>query len=274
MVSETLSLGFRLTHRRIGLIFLDLLWKSIWLVLMLGGFLFVAVWFGSAFWSIQWVDTGNRAINTAIAFRLLREFWAANWPAVLRVASVVVCLSITAWFLLEAGFRSRLLSGGNQPFSTFLISNILKSLFIGAASLALATICFVRYFAAPITEWPQLWPETRGAIFICVATVSALAFLLTIVDTLVRSDAIELLGRDLIRVTGLITILLSFEAMIVASCAVMLGVGLLNVAGLKSALALLATTVIAVGLLNALHSYLLIVRYSAVDILRQNGIEI
>jgi hypothetical protein len=274
MISEVLSLGFRLTHRRIGLIFLDLLWKSIWLMLTLGGFLLVAVWFGSGFRSIQWVDTGNRAINTAIAVRLLREFWLANWPAISTVVIVICCLSILIWFFLEAGFRSRLLYGGNQPFRTFLVSNVLKSLFIGAASLVLAAICFLQYFAIPISEWRHLWPETRGAVFICVVTVSALGFLLTILDTLVRSDALELFGKDLIRVTGLITILLSFEAMIVASCAVMLGAGLLNVAGLKSALAMMATTVIAVVLLNALHSYLLIVRYSAVDILRQNGIEI
>jgi len=163
---------------------------------------------------------------------------------------------------------------GNSSFRTFLLSNVLKCLFIAIASLALAAICFGRYFAAPISEWPQLWTDTRGAVLIAVVTIAALGFLLTVFDTLVRSDAVALLGTDLFRVTGLIGILVLFEAMIGGSCVMMLGAGLLNVAGLRSAVAMMATTAAAIGLLNVLHSYLLLVRYSAVDIMRQNVIEV
>jgi hypothetical protein len=272
--NELLRQGFRLTHRHIGLIFLDLLWKSIWFVLTLAGSLLVAVWFGSEFRSLELVDTGNRAINAAAAFALLRELWSANRAAIFTAVTAVLCLSSVMWFFLEAGFRSRIFSRAGQGFSTFLMSNVLKSLFIAIASLALAAICFGRYFAAPISEWAQLWTDTRGAVFIAVVTIAALGFLLTIFDTLVRSDAVALLGTDLFRVTGLIGILLLFEAMIGGSCAMMLGAGLLNVAGLRSAVAMMATTAVAVGLLNVLHSYLLLVRYSAVDIMRQNVIEV
>ena len=89
-----------------------------------------------------------------------------------------------------------------------------------------------------------------------------------------RGDAIELLGTDLFRVTGLLSILIWFEAMIVSACAVSLSEGFLNTASLSSALGMLAATIIVVGLLNVLHSYLLLVRYSAVSIMRQNVIEI
>src|SRR5713226_1629602 len=107
MLNELLRQGFRLTHRRIGLIFLDLLWKSIWLMLTLAGFLLVSLWFGSELQSLQWVNTGNRAINTAAGFALLGQFWLANRSAIFAAATVVLCLSLVMWFLLEAGFRSR-----------------------------------------------------------------------------------------------------------------------------------------------------------------------
>jgi hypothetical protein len=276
MLNELLRLGFRRANHGVNLILFDLVWKFIWLALTLGGFLGVIVWFGSEFRSTEWVDTGNRAINTVIAVRILREFWVENWGGILGAIGLVLVLSAILFFLLEAAFRARLLGReeGNPSFHTFLLSSLLKWLFLGSASLAFGAVSLGRFFALPIGEWPQIWADARGAAFVSVVTIAALAFLLTLIDTLVRSDAVELLGTDLFRVTGLVSILVSFEVMIVSACAVGLGAGFLNVANLKSALGMLAVTAIVVGLLNVLHSYLLLVRYSAVGIMRQNVIEI
>src|SRR5262249_7506390 len=156
----------------------------------------------------------------------------------------------------------------------FLLSNVMKCFLLSTASLALLAVGFSQFFATPIGEWPQLWPDARAAVFISLVTVAALAFLLTIIDTLVRNDALELLGTDLFRVTGLVSILVSFEAMIVSACAVALAAGFLNVTSWKSALGTLAAGGIAAGLLTLLHSYLLLVRYSTIGIMRQNVIEI
>ena len=273
MLNEVLREGFRLVHRQIGLIVLDLLWKLIWLVLTVSGLFGIAILFGSELQSIEWIGAGNRAITTAAGFELLREFWMANRSAVFTAAATGLLLSLVTWFLLEAGFRSRLVSNGDR-FSTFLISNILKSLFIAGVAFTLGVICLGRYFASSWSEWPQLWIDTRDAVVIALLIIGAVTFLLTILDTLVRIDALELLGTDLFRVTGLIGILLSFEAMVGVSCAVALGVGLLKITGLKSAILMLVSTIAAIGLLNVLHSYLLLVRYSALDVMRQNVIEI
>jgi hypothetical protein len=62
--------------------------------------------------------------------------------------------------------------------------------------------------------------------------------------------------------------------MVGVSCVMALGVGLLKITGLKSAILMLVSTIAAIGLLNVLHSYLLLVRYSALDVMRQNVIEI
>ena len=272
--NELLRRGFRLAHRHIDSLFLDLLWKFVWLVLTAAGFLGIVVWFGSEFRSIAWVDTGNRAINTAVAVRILREFWVENWPAIFVSVALVCGLSTAAWFFLEAEFRSRFFSGVRGQFSTFLLSNVLKCSLIAGAALAFGAICFARFFTIPFAEWPQFWPDARGGVFVSIITIGALGFALTILDTLVRRGALELLGTDLFRVTGLIAILLSFEAMIVSTCVVALAAGLLNVADLKSALEMLAAIAVAACFMNVVHSYLLLVRYSAVDIMRENVIEV
>jgi len=163
---------------------------------------------------------------------------------------------------------------GNRQFGTFFFSNVLKCLFLTNAAFAFGAICFSRYIVTPFAEWNQMWPDTRGAAFIVVLTLAALGFLLTTIETLVRSDAIELLGKDLFRVAGLIGILLLFETMIDGSCAVMVGVGFLSVSGWRDALLMLGTAAVGIAFMTILHSYMLVVRFSAVVIMRQNGVEV
>jgi hypothetical protein len=300
MLDEILREAFRLAHLRLRLIFLDLLWKVIWFVLTLAALLLVAAWFGSEFRSIGWMDTGNRAVNGALAFAVLRQFWVTHRTEMFAAVATALFFSLVIWFVLEAAFRSRYplplgegrervagssKSGHPHPtlsqrervearFSTFLLSNVLKCLIVTTAGFVLATICFGRYFVTPFAEWRQFWPDTRGAALDALVTVAALAFLLTIFDTLIRSDAIELLGTDLIRVTGLVGILVLTETMISGSCTVIVGVGILNIAGWREALAILGAAAVAMVFMTVLHSYLLLVRFSAVDIMRKNVVEV
>jgi hypothetical protein len=114
----------------------------------------------------------------------------------------------------------------------------------------------------------------NGAPFLAAALFLLLAFCLTVIETLIRADAVELLGTDLIRVTALIGILMSFEMMVGASFVVMLTAGFLNVARLGEMLAMLGITGVVAVFLTLLHSYLLLVRFSAVGIMRQNVVAV
>ncbi len=275
MNDSVLRQGFSLAHRHIGWIFLDVLWKLAWFLLTLIGFLLVGTWFGSEFNSIDWIDTGSRAINGAIVFGLVRQFWTAHRLEIFGAVGIVLVFSVFTWFALEAFFRARMFIVGKKiPFSTFFLSNILKSIFLATVALTFTAICFGRYLAAPISEWRQMWPDTSGAAFVAILTIVALGFVVAVADTLIRIDALELLGTDLFRVAGLIGVLVLFEAMLAASCMILIVAGLLNVSGLKSAFALLVTAAAGIGLLSVLHSYLLLVRYLAVGIMRHNVIEI
>ena len=314
MLDDLLRGAFRLAHRRLGVVFLDLLWKAIWLGLTAILLILVAAGFGSRIWSVAWLDAGNSTVNTAVAFALLRGFYEVHRAQILGAVAAVLFLSLVIWFVLEAAFRCKMLhplplgegrvrvSGlgksrnpqpslrlrpiglalralcqgerGSHGFSVFLFSNLLKSIFLTNAGLAFGAICFWRYFVNPFAEWNQMWPDTRGAALIVVLTLAALGFLLTTIETLVRSDAIELFGTDLFRLAGLIGILLLFETMISGSCAVMIGVGFLSVSGWRDALLMLGTAAVGFAFMTVLHSYLLIVRFSAVVIMRQNGVEV
>ncbi len=306
-LDDLLRESFRLAHRRLGFVFLDLIWKAIWFALTAAALILLAVWFGSETQSVIWPDTGNRSGNTAVAFALLRQFWSLYRAQVFGAVATVLIASLTIWFVLEAIFRARWIplplgEGGapwarrvrvsglgesgnpyltlsqrervNPGFSTFLLSNFVKCFFLASAALAFAAIAFARYFATPFAEWYQLWPDTRGAAVILIVMLAALEFLLTIIETVVRGNAVDLLGTDLFRVAGLIGILLLFEATISGSCAVILGVGFLNISGWRDALLMLGTAAVIIVFMTVVHSYLLLVRFSAVGIMRQNVVEL
>jgi ABC-type Co2+ transport system permease subunit len=72
----------------------------------------------------------------------------------------------------------------------------------------------------------------------------------------------------------LLVILMSFEAMVATSFVAILVAGFLNVAGATDAVVMLGATAVAVVFLSVLHSYLLLVRFSAIAIMRRNVVEV
>jgi hypothetical protein len=255
MLSDILRAAFARAHERRGLVFLDMLWKAVWLVCTVAASGLVVAWFGSKLRGLEWEDTGTRALNTLIAAEAVGEFWSAMKAEIVGAVLIVILLSVTAWFVLEALFRLRFVNI-SASFPIFLLSNIAKSVVIATAALILVPI----------------W--LKGAPFLACFIFLGLVFCLALVETLIRADAVELLGTDLIRVTVLIGILMSFEMMVAASFVVMLTAGFLNVARLGEALAMLGISGMAALFLTVLHSYLLLVRFSAVDIMRQNVVAV
>jgi hypothetical protein len=105
------------------------------------------------------------------------------------------------------------------------------------------------------------WAWVGGA-----AVLVMVAFALMLVDTLLRCDAVETLGGHVgsvvaaVSAVGLVEVALRWIALMTTLIAVSL---------LEPPLALiLVVPAIGIGL-SVAHSYLLIVRYSAVDIIRQ-----
>jgi hypothetical protein len=235
MLEVILQKAFALANQRLGLVFLDILWKGIWFTATIAALTLAATWFGADVRTNGWQDIGIADIGLA--------------------AGIAILFSMACWFVLEALFRSKLWLL-NRTFKVYLLSNLAKCLILAAAGLILTMV----------------W--RAGAPAIAIVILLALTFFLTLLDTLIRSDAVELLGTDLIRVTGLIGILVSFETMIGGSCAVILIAGFLHVARLMDAVVMLGAAGACIVILNLLHGYLLIVRFTAIDLMRRNVVEV
>jgi hypothetical protein len=255
-LTATLRAGFALAHQRVGLVFLDILWKGIWIVISIGALFVAASWITSDLLAISWEGARGGAVNGLIAAALLRRFWSANHTVVLSILGLVMVLSIVTWLLLEALFRRKFVVRTTGTFHILLLSSAAKYAILLATSLLLIPAAFA------------------GAATIAIVAFVALAFLLTLLDTLIRADATDLLGTDLFRVAGLVGILMSFEGMVTGSLGALLAAGFSNVASSVGAIAMLGAALVAVLFLSLLRGYLLLVRFSAIAIMRQNVVDV
>jgi hypothetical protein len=280
-LADILRNGCARAHQRPGLIFLDVLWKIIWIVLTLAALLLAMLWITSYLQGIEWEDTGVPALNGVIAASLFGEFWNANRGAMLITIFAFLCVSALVWVFLEAYFRRIIVrdvsnentladsgprsNAGNEhgpkaaatyPFKMFLASGAIKNGVLLTGAFGVMAVSFA------------------GAAVIAIVTFLVFAFFLTLLDTTIRADAVDLLGTDLIRVAGLLGILMSFEGMVASLFLAILFAGFLNIAGPAGAAAMLAATAAVIVVLNVLHSYLLLVRFSAIAIMRRNVVEV
>src|SRR5262249_33043063 len=97
MLADILRDGFTVTHRRVGLVFLDMLWKVIWGGLSAAALLVVLLWVTSDLRAIAWEDTGVFGVNGLIAAALLRQFWRAHQAEILLAVGSVLTFSACAW---------------------------------------------------------------------------------------------------------------------------------------------------------------------------------
>ena len=107
MLEDVLRKAFALAHQRIGIIFLDLLWKAVWLIGTLAALFLIGAWLGSAVQAIGWEDTGASAVNGSIAAAVLKELWNAYKAETVWMLTAVLLLSAFGWLFLEAFFRAR-----------------------------------------------------------------------------------------------------------------------------------------------------------------------
>jgi len=267
ILEHILRRAFSLAHRRIGLLFLDIFWKGIWTALTAGALFVFMLWFVSDLQSIEWQPTPIPGLNALIASAILREFWSANRAEILTAGFALLLFSAGLWVFLEAYCRRKIVRGvssyetgatapATHPLNIFVASGLIKN-----------TLLLV-------IAYPLLAVWLAGAPAIAIVTFLSIGFFVTVADTLLRADAIELLGTDLIRVAGLLGILMSFEGMIVSSFIILLVTAVSNVSGQGGAITLAAAGGISLVLLAALHSYLLLVRFSAIAIMRKNVVEV
>ena len=261
MVAEVLREGFARAHRRPGLILLDVIWKLIWFALTVAAVLIVVYRFIS---HLEFTPINIQVLDALRIAASVRELWSEYGGELLGGLVAVLGMSALFYLLLEAQVRRKLvvtqlnLKPANTSSFVFLGSNLARLAILGSSAITLMVMS----------------SGSRDAQIAAFVAFTALAFFVTVIDTLLRSDAIDLLGVDFLGVTGLIGTLVLFEGLIGTSLLVILVAGFLNVANAAEALGMLAMTTLVLLILNFLHSYLLVVRFSAVGIMRGNVIDV
>jgi hypothetical protein len=273
-LNSVLADAFALAHRRPGAILLDLLWKLIWLVLAGSAVFGLGAWIYWRMGSIRVTAAGGMWSSPVTLMILARQIWSRYASMLSWVVAVFVGLAFISWLLLEAYFRSGFLANSDEAFfessarhfRVFIASSSLKQLMLVAFLTLMLLIGFEPFLTTPVGEWRGLLPDSRGAIMIATGMAVVVWFVLTVFETVIRSNSLDELGRDLFLVAGVIGTLVVFEAMIIAS---VLAVGVIVasfVTDSKDVAMLAIGGLCAAALLMLLHSYLMIVRYSALHV--------
>ncbi len=267
--------GFGFASRRLHLVVLDMAAKLTWLALAIAVFGFAGVWFASG---VELTGSDIMALESgvpAVAAAGILQSIISNWPILVETFAIAIVICFGGWVLLEAFVRGGLLPLSDRTFVTdavhhfqrYLWVGLIRRTILGSGLVLTALITLGPLLTIPVGEWGQIWPDVRWAALAGLGVLVLLAFCLMTLETLIRSDAVEVLGLDLSRVVGIVLALALLETAAVLTVAVASAVAIQvvgSVGGLVVGGALLA------GVLSVNHSYMLLVRYSAVGIMRRD----
>lgn len=265
LVEEAVAGGFRRALSRLHLVAADMATKLVWL------FLSVACVLGAFLVFLAVVQPPGGPPELAGVILLARALEA--WPVLAGGLLVAACVSFLVWCVLEALVRSRIIGwartgvGFRTVFWRFLTSGLLRRCAFVLSAAVLLVVLLGPALTGNSAEWTRTrlgspWAWVGGGVVLVMV-----AFVLMLTDTLIRCDAIETLGGHVgavvaaVSAIGLTEVAVRWAALMVTLIAV-------NV--MPSPLGLIVA-VPTVGLVLSLaHSYLLVVRYTAVDIIRQH----
>lgn len=186
--------------------------------------------------------------NPIIVLATLQQFWEQYGSLVLTIAGLLVLTLLLLWIVLESLFR-----GGWKGFWTYLGTGVARAMFllgIPGIFLMLST------------------RDDSGGTFIVGAIVMAgMWFLVGMMESVTRRNAVDLLATDLPRLSAVVGLLRSLEAVVAF---VLLGSA--AAAWMRAYDKALGAAWFAVVLVfwMLIHSYLVAVRYAAIDIMRRN----
>ena len=274
--SECLAEGFRLATRRVHLVLLDSAAKLLWLA---ASAVILAL---ATNWALSRITVGAEAMAAfdsgvpILAFGAMLSLLVAHQSLLVGSLFAAFALSALLWVVMEAFIRAGILPVTGRSFlrdavthfPRYLITGTVRRVVLLSASVLVGLVSLGPLLTSPIGQWSQAWPELRYPVLAGVGILTLLAIFLLIIDTIVRGDAWNAVAEDLPKVAGVIGALAFFEIALIASASMILAVAL-DVAG-PGGPVLLGTGITVSGL-SVVHSYLLLVRYSAVGIMRHEA---
>ena len=272
-VSAYLIAGFGIAVQRPHYILIDMIGKGVWLVLSSVIFWAASLWFLSTITisdgEFIWFQNG---VSVLSLLRVLQTIVSNSLQLgqSLIVGSVV---SLLLWIVIEAFVRSgllpltenRLYQDAVDQFPRFVLTGLIRRFILITVGILIGFVSLGPLLTTPRGEWSSVWLAVQWPVLAGVILFAVLAFFLTILDTLIRCDALELCGRSLPEVICVTVFPVVLEIFVWV-----IGSGFLIIATRTNpspGALLVLTGCLMIGL-SIVHSYLLLARYSAIGIMQ------
>jgi len=262
-VTYVLRSGFVLANHRLRILALDLLWKFFHFVSM------VVLISASVAWRIQdlskyrWHGPELAPSNPILLAMALAEVWTRYAGTLAWTAFGLVACAIGLWIVFEALFR-----GGVEKFWIYAGARVAFLAIMVSATVVLVTLTAYEGLAEP--------DGTIQAGIVSAVVLSGIWWIVSIAETLVRRDALELLATNLTVVWGALGTLLGVQLLLSAASIAVVGLSIKLMLHSSSPGPFLGAGFLmmsAIFFWTIIHSYLVVVRYSTIDIMRDNVVE-
>jgi hypothetical protein len=255
-VADVLRSGFLLANQRLQVLALDLLWKFLHLAstaVLISG---VSIWLMQDLSQLQWQGPELTPSNPILLVMALAVLWS-NYSGSLAWAAVSILMGTTGlWIVLEALFR------GGRRFWIYACTRCAGLIIMVPATVLLVALTI------------------HGGLQTAIVSAFVLLgmwWIVTISETLVRRDAVDLLATNLPVVSGALGSLLGLQLFLSAASVAIAGLCiklLLRESSPSQFLAAAFLMLTALIFWTIMHSYLVVVRYSTIDIMRGNVVDV
>jgi hypothetical protein len=254
-VGYFLQSGFTLANHRLRMLVLDLLWKIILLVSTVVLISATTLWLIQDLSKYHWQGPELAPSNPIVLAMALADLWT-KYSGTLAWAAFGVGIGVVIlWIIFEAFFR-----GGIANFWIYVGTRIAFLAIIGSSIVVLLALAT---------------HEVQAGIVSAVILLG-IWWVLNVAETLIRRDAVELLATHLEAVSGALGSLLGLQLLLSMAAVTTLGLSIRVMLRSSSPTPFLAAALLMIAALlvwTILHSYLVVVRYSTIDIMRGNVVE-
>lgn len=255
-VAYILRSGFLLANQRLRMLALDILWKFFHFVSVVVLISATVVWLLQDLAQYKWQGPELAPSNPILLAMALADLWTRYSGTLAWMAFGVIAGTIGLWIVFEAFFR-----GGARRFWIYAGTRIAFLAVMVSALLVLAALTAREGFQAAIVS---------GIILLGVWWIASIA------ETLVRRNAVDLLATNLMEVSGALGSLLGIQLLFSGASFAVVGLSIRLMLRSSSAAPFLVAGLLLISALlfwTIVHSYLVVVRYSTIDIMRDNVVE-
>jgi hypothetical protein len=248
IVRAILSSAFDQFNQQLRFVIIDCIWRFIWAVFSLMAVFVLGTGVLAQMGALEWEGPDLGSSSPIIVLAAFRQFWNSYGVVVVTALGLLLLALLVLWIVLESLFRG----GWKNLWIYFGTGMARTTLLLGT------TVIFLMLSARD---------ASGGTLAIGIVVVLGLWFIVGVLETLVRRDATDLLATDLLPLAAVLGCLRFAEGLLAfllfgCSVTVLLKSTEIALAGLFAGFVVLFWMLI--------HSYLVALQYSAIDIMRRN----